>query len=54
VSRGTALKGRSLHKLLSEFNILALLGVNTCGRGGYLVVSSGKLTDGVWMVHIKN
>jgi putative transposase len=49
VSRAVHLKGRSSHKLLSEFGILRkrYWGQHLWGRG-YWVASSGK-TDEVWV-----
>ena len=49
------LKGRSSHKLLSEFGILRkrYWGQHLWGRG-YWVASSGNVTDEVWVEYIKN
>jgi putative transposase len=49
------LKGRSSHKLLSEFGILRkrYWGQHLWARG-YWVASSGNVTDEVWMEYIKN
>jgi len=49
------LKGRSCHKLLSEFGILRkrYWGQHLWGRG-YWVASSGNVTDEVWVEYIKN
>jgi putative transposase len=49
------LKGRSSHKLLSEFGILRkrYWGQHLWSRG-YWVASSGNVTDEVWMEYIKN
>jgi len=49
------LKGRSSHKLLSEFGILRkrYWGQHLWGRG-YWVASSGNVTDDVWVEYIKN
>jgi putative transposase len=49
------LKGRSSHKLLSEFGILRkrYWGQHLWGRG-YWVASSGNVTDEVWTEYIKN
>ena len=48
------LKGRSSHKLLSEFGATAetLLGPASMGSG-YWVASSGNVTDEVWTDYIK-
>src|SRR6185437_12664534 len=49
------LKGRSSHKLLSEFGVLRkrYWGQHLWGRG-YWVASSGNVTDEVWAEYIKN
>ena len=49
------LKGRSSHKLLSEFGILRkrYWGQRLQGRD-YWVASSGNVTDEVWVEYIKN
>ena len=49
------LKGRSFHKLLSEFGSLRkrYWGQHLWGRG-YWVASSGNVTDEVWVEYIKN
>src|SRR6202167_6660075 len=49
------LKGRSSHKLLSEFGVLRkrYWGQHLWGRG-YWVASSGNVTDDVWAEYIKN
>ena len=49
------LKGRSSHKLLSEFGILRkrYWGQHLWARG-YWVASSGNVTDEVWVEYIKN
>ena len=49
------LKGRSSHKLLSEFGILRkwYWGQHLRGRG-YWAASSGNVTDEVWAEYIKN
>jgi putative transposase len=49
------LKGRSSHKLLSEFGILrkCYWGQHLWARG-YSVSSSGNVTDEVWLEYIKN
>ena len=49
------LKGRSSHKLLSEFGILRkrYWGQHLWARG-YWVASSGNVTDEVWAEYIKN
>jgi REP-associated tyrosine transposase len=49
------LKGRSSHKLLSEFGILRkrYWGQHLWSRG-YWVASSGNVTDEVWMEYIRN
>ena len=49
------LKGRSSHKLLSEFGILRkrYWGEHRWSRG-YWVGSSGNVTDEVWMEYIKS
>ena len=49
------LKGRSSHKLLSEFAALRkrYWGQHLWARG-YWVASSGNVTDEVWMDYIKN
>ena len=49
------LKGRSSHKLLSEFGILRkrYWGQHLWGRG-YWAASSGNVTDEVWVEYIKN
>jgi putative transposase len=49
------LKGRSSHKLLTEFGILRkrYWGQHMWARG-YWVASSGNVTDEVWMEYIKN
>ena len=49
------LKGRSSHKLLSEFGILRkrYWGQHPWSRG-YWVASSGNVTDEVWMEYIKS
>ena len=49
------LKGRSSHKLLSEFGILRkrYWGQHLWARG-YWVASSGNVTDEVWTEYIKN
>ena len=49
------LKGRSSHKLLSEFGVLRkrYWGQHLWGRG-YWVASSGNVTDDVWVEYIKN
>ena len=49
------LKGRSSHKLLSEFGILRkrYWGQHLWSRG-YWVASSGNVTDEVWAEYIKN
>lgn len=49
------LKGRSSHKLLSEFGILRkrYWGQHLWARG-YWVVSSGNVTDDMWAEYIKN
>jgi len=49
------LKGRSSHKLLSEFGILRkrYRGQHLWARG-YWVVSSGNVTDEMWADYIKN
>ncbi len=49
------LKGKSSHKLLSEYKSLRkkYWGQHLWGRG-YWVVSSGNVTDEVWKDYIKN
>lgn len=49
------LKGKSSHKLLSEYKSLRrrYWGQHLWARG-YWVASSGNVTDGVWMEYIKN
>jgi putative transposase len=49
------LKGRSSHKLLSEFGLLRkrYWGKHLWARG-YWVASSGNVTDDMWVDHIKN
>ena len=49
------LKGRSFHKLLSEFGSLRkrYWGQHLWGRG-YWVASSGNVTDEVWVEYIKS
>lgn len=49
------LKGRSSHKLLSEFGILRkrYWGQDLWGRG-YWVATSGNVTDAMWVEYIKN
>jgi putative transposase len=49
------LKGRSSHKLLSEFGIprKRYWGQHLWGKG-YWVASSGNVTDEVWVEYIKN
>jgi len=49
------LKGRSSHKLLSEFGVLRkrYWGQHLWARG-YWVVSSGNVTDDMWVEYIKN
>jgi REP-associated tyrosine transposase len=49
------LKGRSSHKLLSEFGLprKRYRGQHLWARG-YWVVSSGKVTDEMWVDYIKN
>ena len=51
----TILKGRSSHKLLSEFGVLRkrYWGQHLWARG-YWVVSSGNVTDDMWVEYIKN
>ena len=48
------LKGRSSHKLLSEFGVLRkrYWGQHLWARG-YWVVSSGNVTDDMWVDYIK-
>jgi putative transposase len=51
------LKGRSSHKLLSEFAALRpkrYCGQHLWARGCYWVASSGNVTDEFWMKYIKN
>ncbi|CAH2397009.1 hypothetical protein MES5069_160018 [Mesorhizobium escarrei] len=49
------LKGRSSHKLLSEFGILRkrYWGQHLWARG-YWVATSGNVTDEMWVEYIKN
>lgn len=49
------LKGRSSHKLLSEFGVLRkrYWGQHLWARG-YWAASSGNVTDEVWLEYIKN
>ena len=53
---GQYMKGRSLHKLLSEFGVLRrrywILGPTPVR--GYWVASSSNVTDEVWAEYIKN
>ena len=49
------LKGKSSHKLLSEFRVIKkrYWGQHLCARG-YWVATSGNVTDEVWKEYIKN
>ncbi len=49
------LKGRSSHKLLSEFGVLRkrYWGANTCGHGVTGWRAGGNVTDEVWADYIK-
>jgi putative transposase len=55
IAQSNSLKGRSSHKLLSEFGALRkrYWGQHLWVRG-YWVASSGNVTDEVWAEYIKN
>jgi putative transposase len=49
------LKGKSSHKLLSEYNRFAsAIGVDISGVGGCWVATSGNVTDEVWKKYIED